>query len=117
MAITCGIIGEGANQDLRNEEEGEGVAPGVEEGRVIEDTREMFDTIEKSVAGWRTAERVVEGLGTMQLMPKGKAAEKERNEDDVDELAGDDGLVGEVAKIHDDGEDTGKARKRSRYEL
>ncbi|KAI9723239.1 MAG: hypothetical protein M1812_001121 [Candelaria pacifica] len=105
-------FGKATVHDTGNEEEGEVVGLGVEEGGVIKDTREMFDTIEKSVAGWRAAERAVEGLGTMQLIPKGKAVEKERDEDDVDELAGDDGLVGEAAKIDDDGEDTGKARKR-----
>ncbi|KAI9791261.1 MAG: hypothetical protein M1835_000461 [Candelina submexicana] len=94
------------------EEDAEGAAVEVEEGGVIKDTREMFDTIEKSVAGWRAAERAVEDLGSRQSVGKGKAADKERDEDDVDELAGDNGMVEEVAKIDDDGEDMGKARKR-----
>lgn len=105
-------FGKLAGDETGHEEEVEGTGGRVEEGGVIKDTREMFDTIEKSVAGWRAAERAAEDVGSRQSLSKGKGVEKGKDEDEVDELAGDDGPVEEVAKMDDDLEDTGKPRKR-----
>ncbi|MCJ1253930.1 hypothetical protein MMC24_001744 [Lignoscripta atroalba] len=56
--------------------------------RVVRDTREMFDTVEKSVMDWRAAERAVEDMNAGRL--KGRGGDEKVEEDEVDELAGED---------------------------
>ncbi|KAI9839445.1 MAG: hypothetical protein M1819_002070 [Sarea resinae] len=42
-----------------------------EEGRVVKDTREMFETVERSVEHWRSAERAVEDSSAAAVGPVG----------------------------------------------
>lgn len=89
-----------------------------DEGGVVRDTREMFAAVDKSVAAWRAAERAAEeagggravvptsvpapvGLVASRLRGGGEEMEKEKEEDEADELAGDQG-----------GEESGKGRER-----
>ncbi|KAI9820792.1 MAG: hypothetical protein M1827_005163 [Pycnora praestabilis] len=65
-----------------------------EEGGVIKDTREMFENVEKSVAHWRAAERPAEEISGAGKLAGGKgnsaaSVGRDRDEDEVDELAGD----------------------------
>ncbi|KAI4181567.1 MAG: hypothetical protein LQ346_006735 [Caloplaca aetnensis] len=75
--------GEDANEkgkdDEDNKQEGE-------EGAVVRDTREMFEDVERMVAGWRAAEKAAEEAAAAKM----KKMEKARSEldDDADDLAG-----------------------------
>ena len=62
-----------------------------EEGGVAKDAREMFTMVERTVMGWRAAEKAAEDIGGKAIMARLKGVEKDI--DDVDELAGDDTLV------------------------
>ncbi len=57
-----------------------------EEGAVVRDTREMFEDVERMVAGWRAAEKAAEEAAAAKM----KKMEKARSEpdDDADDLAG-----------------------------
>ncbi|MCJ1283442.1 hypothetical protein MMC26_002771 [Xylographa opegraphella] len=55
-------------------------------GGVVRDTREMFETVEKSVSNWRAAERAGED-GRARL----RGGEETKEESEVDELAGEEG--------------------------
>ena len=81
----------------------EGREDGEDDGGVVRDTREMFTAVEKSVAAWRAAERAAEeaaGGRAVATGPvpvpvaarlRGGSGGEEREEDDKDELAGDEG--------------------------
>ncbi|MCJ1397806.1 hypothetical protein MMC11_001002 [Xylographa trunciseda] len=55
-------------------------------GGVVRDTREMFETVEKSVSNWRAAERAGED-GRARL----RGGEETKEESEMDELAGEEG--------------------------
>ncbi|MCJ1384629.1 hypothetical protein MMC17_007747 [Xylographa soralifera] len=55
-------------------------------GGVVRDTREMFETVEKSVSNWRAAERAGED-GRSRL----RGGEETKEESEMDELAGEEG--------------------------
>jgi len=61
-------------------------------GGVVRDTREMFETVEKSVSNWRAAERTGED-GRARL----RGGEETKDESEVDELAGEEGTEEEGA--------------------
>lgn len=89
-------------------EESEEVIKGKQDVSVVKDTREMFETVEKSVSEWRNAERAAEDGG------KGGAAKQRKGEEDAedeeaDELAGEE-VVGSVEV--DEGEKRVKRRRR-----
>ena len=89
-------------------EETEEVIKGKQDVSVVKDTREMFETVERSVSDWRNAERAAEegGKGTVgKLRGGGDGTEDE----EVDELAGDE-VVGSVEV--DEGEKRAKRRRR-----
>ncbi|KAI9853482.1 MAG: hypothetical protein M1830_006666 [Pleopsidium flavum] len=83
-----------------------------EEGRVVKDTREMFHAVEKSVSDWRAAERAAEDVGGRASISRLRGGGEEKDEDDADadELAGDDGIE---AKGDEDGQSTAKRRRRA----
>lgn len=56
-----------------------------EGGGVVSDTREMFETVEKSLSEWRAAERAGED-GRVRM----RGGEEARDESEMDELAADD---------------------------
>ena len=102
----------GATYDEAREETEE-VIKGKQDVSVVNDTREMFETVERSVSDWRSAERTAEecGKGTVGKLRGGG----DRTEDEeVDELAGDelagDEVVGSVEV--DEGEKRVKRRRR-----
>lgn len=90
--------GAGRGQEVGDVEGGE---DGEDDGGVVRDTREMFAAVEKSVAAWRAAERAAEeAAGGRAVAPgpvpvaarlRGGSGGEEREEDDKDELAGDEG--------------------------
>ncbi|KAL8818617.1 MAG: hypothetical protein Q9191_007901 [Dirinaria sp. TL-2023a] len=60
-----------------------------EEGGVVADAREMFEAVDAALAHWRQAERAGDDL-TMGIAGRsGSVKAKEKENDDVDELAGD----------------------------
>ena len=61
-------------------------------GGVVRDTREMFETVEKSVSNWRAAERAGED-GRARL----RGGEETKEESEGDELAGTEGTEEEGA--------------------
>ncbi|KAL9004811.1 MAG: hypothetical protein Q9188_002376 [Gyalolechia gomerana] len=77
------------------EEEGSGDEKAVEEAWVVRDAREMFEDVERVVAGWRAAEKAAEEAAAVKMgMGTGKV--KVREEEEADELAGEEsGVVGE----------------------
>ena len=82
----AGEVGDGDGKD--EDEDGMEVDDG---GGVVRDTREMFETVEKAVDGWRAAERVGEDG-------------RRRAGSEVDELAGEE-VEGEV--------ESGRKRRRA----
>lgn len=92
--------GAGRSQEVGD---AEGREDGDDDGGVVRDTREMFAAVEKSVAAWRAAERAAEeAAGGRAVAPgqvpvpvaarlRGGSGGEEREEDDKDELAGDEG--------------------------
>ncbi|MCJ1472060.1 hypothetical protein MMC13_000705 [Lambiella insularis] len=70
-------------------------------GGVVRDTREMFETVEKSLSEWRAAERAGED-GRIKL----RGGEEARDESEMDELAADD------AEADDEGAIIVKKRKK-----
>lgn len=114
----------GSASERRGEEQGEDGDTGDRmkdeddeaEGSVVEDTREMFEAVERGVADWRAAERAVEDFGS-GAAPGATSAMKgplarlrggDKEEDgEVDELAGED--------VHGrDDEDLGGGKRRRR---
>ena len=91
-------------------EETEEVIKGKQDVSVVKDTREMFETVEKSVSDWRSAEKAAEhgGKGTGGKL-RGGGDEAEVEDEDVDELAGED-VVGSVEV--DEAEKRTKRRRR-----
>ena len=97
----------GATYD-EDREETEEVIKGKQDVSVVKDTREMFETVERSVSEWRNAERAAEdgGRGTVaKLRGGGEKAEDE----EADELAGEE-VMGSVEV--DEGEKRAKRRRR-----
>lgn len=74
----------GTDDDL-GEEDGSGV---------VKDTREMFEDVERRLAEWRAAERIPMGEDDRKHLGTAMGGEGGRDDDDVDELAGEDGDVG-----------------------
>ncbi len=89
-------------------EETEEVIKGKQDVSVVKDTREMFETVERSVSDWRNAERAVEdgGKGTIAKLRGGG---DEAEDEEADELAGEE-VVGSVEV--DEGEKRAKRRRR-----
>jgi len=100
---------EKAETDQEGTEELELANNEEEEGRVVKDTREMFQAVEKSVSDWRAAERAAEDVAGRASISRLRGGAEEREEDDADELAGDDGVEG---KDDEDGQSTVKRRRR-----
>ena len=92
-------------------EETEEVIKGKQDVSVVKDTREMFETVERSVSDWRNAERAAEdgGKGTAGTIGKPGGGGDEAEDEEADELAGED-LVGSVEV--DEGEKRTKRRRR-----
>ena len=88
-------------------EETEEVIKGKQDVSVVKDTREMFETVERSVNDWRSAEKAAEegGKGTVGKLRGGDGTEDE----EADELAGEE-VVGSVEV--DEGEKRAKRRRR-----
>lgn len=89
-------------------EETEEVIKGKQDVSVVKDTREMFETVERSVSAWRSAERAAEddGKGTVGKLRGGG---DEAGDEEADELAGEE-VVGSVEV--DEGEKRTKRRRR-----
>ena len=89
-------------------EESEEVIKGKKDVSVVKDTREMFETVEKSVSEWRNAERAAEdgGKGSGAKLQKG---EEDAEDEETDELAGEE-VVGSVEV--DEGDKRAKRRRR-----
>ena len=62
-----------------------------EEGGIARDAREMFTMVERTIMGWRAAEKAAEDIGGRANLARAK--EMEKDADDVDELVGEDTLV------------------------
>lgn len=88
-------------------EETEEVIKGKQDVSVVKDTREMFETVERSVSEWRSAERAAEegGKGVVGKLRGGG----EEAEDEADELAGEE-VVGSVEV--EEGEKRAKRRRK-----
>ena len=98
-------VGAGFDEDREETEE---VIKGKQDVSVVKDTREMFETVERSVSDWRSAERAAEDDG------KGNAGKlrgggDEAEDEEVDELAGEE-VVGSVEV--DEVEKRAKRRRR-----
>lgn len=89
-------------------EETEEVIKGKQDVSVVKDTREMFETVERSVSEWRSAEKAAEdgGKGTVGKL---RGGEDEAEDEEADELAGEE-VVGSVEV--DEGEKRAKRRRR-----
>lgn len=100
----------GADYD-EDREETEEVIKGKQDVSVVKDTREMFETVERSVSDWRNAERAAEdgGKGTLGTTEKSGGGGDEAEDEEADELAGEE-LVGSVEV--DEGEKRAKRRRR-----
>ena len=97
----------GATYD-EDREETEEVIKGKQDVSVVKDTREMFDTVERSVSEWRNAERAAED-GGRETVAKLRGGGEEAEDEEADELAGDE-VMGSVEV--DEGEKRAKRRKR-----
>ena len=75
-------------------EETEEVIKGKQDVSVVKDTREMFETVERSVSDWRNAEKAAE-LGGKGTVGKVRGGGDEAEDEEVDELAGEE-VVGSV---------------------
>ncbi|KAL9601473.1 MAG: hypothetical protein Q9179_002865 [Wetmoreana sp. 5 TL-2023] len=91
-----------------NEDEEEEKDEGEDEGGVVKDTREMFEDVEKIVEQWRAAEEAA--AMTMGRVRGGEMKDGEQVEEEVDELAGEDGAT--VVEDTGNGERPGKRRRR-----
>lgn len=89
-------------------EETEEVIKGKQDVSVVKDTREMFETVERSVSDWRSAERAVEE-GGKGIVGKLRGGGDGTEDEDVDELMGEE-VVGSVEV--DEGEKRAKRRRR-----
>ena len=100
----------GADYD-EDREETEEVIKGKQDVSVVKDTREMFETVERSVSDWRNAERAAEdgGKGTVEATENPGGGGDEAEDEEADELAGEE-LVGSVEV--DEGEKRAKRRRR-----
>lgn len=100
----------GASHDEDREETDE-VIKGKQDVSVVKDTREMFETVERSVSDWRNAERAAEdgGKSTVGTVGKLQGGEDEAEDEEADELAREE-LVGSVEV--DEGEKRAKRRRR-----
>ena len=100
----------GASYD-EDREETEEVIKGKQDVSVVKDTREMFETVERSVSDWRNAERAAEdgGKGSIGTIKKLQGGGDEAEDEEADELAREE-LVGSVEV--DEGEKRAKRRRR-----
>lgn len=89
-------------------EETEEVIKGKQDVSVVKDTREMFETVERSVSDWRNAEKAAE-QGEKEIAGKLRGGGDEAEDEEVDELAGEE-VVGSVEV--DEGEKRPKRRRR-----
>ena len=89
-------------------EETEEVIKGKQDVSVVKDTREMFETVERSVSDWRNAEKTAEE-GGKAITGKLRGGGDQGEDEEVDELAGEE-LVGSVEV--DEGEKRPKKRRR-----
>ena len=94
-----------------DQEESEEVTKGKQDVSVVIDTREMFESVERSVSNWRHAERAAEdgGKGTVATVGNRREGGDEAEDEEADELAGEE-VVGSVEV--DEGEKRAKRRRR-----
>lgn len=97
----------GATVD-EDREETEEVIKGKQDVSVVKDTREMFETVERSVSDWRNAEKAAEN-GGKETIGRLRGGADEAEDEEVDELAGEE-VVGSVEV--DEGEKRPKRRRR-----
>ena len=88
-------------------EETEEIIKGKQDVSVVKDTREMYETVERSVSAWRNAERAAEDTGKETV--KKQQGDGEAEDEEADELAGEE-VVGSVEV--DEGEKRAKRRRR-----
>lgn len=99
------VLGATVDEDREETEE---VIKGKQDVSVVKDTRDMFETVEKSVGDWRSAERAAED-GVKGIIGKLRGGGDEAKDEEVDELAGEE-VVGSVEV--DEEEKRPKRRRR-----
>ncbi|KAL2872754.1 uncharacterized protein BJX67DRAFT_340287 [Aspergillus lucknowensis] len=63
-------------------------APEIDEGGIINDTREMFEDVEQAVTRWRAAERTADELASKSVLALRRESASDPNMDSADDVKG-----------------------------